>query len=220
MTEKTLPKYEVITMPLADLKEHPDNPRTIEDANLQGLAKSIEEFGLIEPIIWNKRTGRIVGGHQRKKALESAGYKEAQVLVVDFDEGKELMANISLNNPHIQGTYTENVGALIDQGAAENPGLAKDLLLDVLRDDFPFTDENEKAPPKPEVEFTQEIFEERNYVVLTFKNKADWVWLQSLYPLKTVKALDSEPGFEKQGVGRVVDGVDFLEAVLKNGGAK
>lgn len=214
MENKQLKQLDVRVMPLTDLKDHPQNPRTINESALRGLISSIEEFGLIEPIIWNQRTGHIVGGHQRKKALEAAGYTEAQVIVVDFDEGKEMLANISLNNPHIQGEYTDGVIGLIDQQMENYLGRAADLKLIDLRDEL--------APPepmggelKPEVQFTEEIFEEQNYVVLTFKNKADWVWLNSLFPLQTVKALDSEPGFQKQGVGRVVDGVKFLEAVAR-----
>lgn len=28
------------------------------------LKKSIEEFGYIDPLIWNEQTGNLVGGHQ------------------------------------------------------------------------------------------------------------------------------------------------------------
>lgn len=209
---KVLPKYEVKTIALSKLKDHPENPRAIKEIALKGLMTSIDQFGLIEPIIWNKRTGHIVGGHQRKKALEAAGYKEAQVLVVDFDANKEMLANLSLNNPKIQGTYTDDAVDFIEDAQERNGELTKNLLLDELYIDLA---PEEKVSVKPEVPFTAEIFEEQNYVVLTFKNKADWVWLNSIFPLTTVKALDAEPGFEKQGVGRVVDGVAFLEAVTK-----
>ena len=212
MDQKTLKHLDVRIMPIADLKDHPQNPRSIEDSALQGLMRSIEEFGLIEPIIWNQRTGHIVGGHQRKKALEIAGYKETQVLVVDFDPEKEMLANLSLNNPKIQGDYTPGAVGLIEEILGHDAGVIFDLRLDELRDDL--APEPERATVKPEVPFTAEVFEEQNYVVLTFKNKADWVWLNSIFPLTTVKALDAEPGFEKQGVGRVVDGVKFLRTVL------
>ena len=35
------------------------------DAEYEKLRRSIETFGYVEPIIWNERTGNIVGGHQR-----------------------------------------------------------------------------------------------------------------------------------------------------------
>jgi ParB-like chromosome segregation protein Spo0J len=83
MDLKTLPKYEVKEMKLAELKDNPRNPRTIKDTALKGLLASIEEFGLIEPIIWNKKTGYIVGGHQRAKALREAGYTEGSLTVLE-----------------------------------------------------------------------------------------------------------------------------------------
>ncbi len=57
---------EIITKPLKDLDfAHynpckdlgPDNPE------YQKLKKSIVEFGMLDRVVWNKRTGRVVGGH-------------------------------------------------------------------------------------------------------------------------------------------------------------
>ena len=39
------------------------------DAEYDKLKRSIEQFGYVEPAIWNKTTGRVVGGHQRLKVL-------------------------------------------------------------------------------------------------------------------------------------------------------
>ena len=39
------------------------------DAEYEKLKRSIEEFGYVEPVIWNEQTGNIVGGHQRAKVL-------------------------------------------------------------------------------------------------------------------------------------------------------
>ena len=39
------------------------------DAEYEKLKRSIDEFGYVETVIWNKRTGNIVGGHQRYKIL-------------------------------------------------------------------------------------------------------------------------------------------------------
>nr|WP_231587066.1 ParB N-terminal domain-containing protein [Paenibacillus sp. E194] len=51
------------------------------------LRRSIEEFGYIDPIIWNERTGNMVGGHQRYKILvNELGRTEVEVSVVDLDK--------------------------------------------------------------------------------------------------------------------------------------
>ena len=67
---------------------------------------------------------------------------------------------------------------------------------------------------KPEVEFTEELGEESNYLVLYFDNKIDWINAQSVFDLKPVKALDSKKGYERVGLGRVIDGTKFIEKIL------
>lgn len=75
----------------------PYNPRTISDHDLDALARSMNEFGVVEPVIVNERTGRIVGGHQRVKAAEASGIAELPVVHVDLDEAAEKQLNIALN---------------------------------------------------------------------------------------------------------------------------
>jgi hypothetical protein len=58
------------TKAIADLVPAPYNPRTISSEALAGLRGSVERFGLVEPVVWNRRTGRVVGGHQRLKVLQ------------------------------------------------------------------------------------------------------------------------------------------------------
>lgn len=171
MTQKSLPVYEVKDLPLADLKDHPQNPRVIKDTALKGLVASIEQFGLIEPIIWNKRTGYIVGGHQRKKALETAGYLTAQVLVVDFDADKEMMANLSLNNPRIQGEFTDMAGDLLIHYEDLYPDAARELMLHDLKLDLvgpdggidPNAAGNAIYPPEEVVEAAFQWFREHGF---------------------------------------------------------
>ncbi len=67
------------------------------DAEYEKLKRSIEQFGYVEPVIWNKRTGNIVGGHQRFKVLKDLGYTEVDCVVVDLDESREKALNIALN---------------------------------------------------------------------------------------------------------------------------
>ena len=85
-------------MKLSDLIPHPQNPRKITEDKLAMLRKSLEEFGDTNIITWNKRTGHIVGGHQRIKIMEDLGITEAEVRVVDLPENKEkaLMARLNV----------------------------------------------------------------------------------------------------------------------------
>ena len=67
------------------------------DKQYQHIKNSIETFGYIDPVIWNEKTGNIVGGHQRFKILKDRGESEVECVVVDFDETTEKAANAALN---------------------------------------------------------------------------------------------------------------------------
>jgi len=110
--------------PLTDLKPAPYNPRTITPEALGGLDRSLTEFGLVEPIVWNRRTGYVVGGHQRLHLLAERGIKRTQVVVVDLDDARERALNITLNNDALAGSFNEQATALL---AAAKAALDPDL---------------------------------------------------------------------------------------------
>ena len=75
--------------PRKDLQ--PDDPEYIK------LKRSMEEFGDVDPIIWNEDTGNIVGGHQRFKIYQEMGHKKLKVSVVNLTEKAEAVLNVALN---------------------------------------------------------------------------------------------------------------------------
>jgi len=79
------------------LKPAPYNPRKIDKETLEKLKQSIQNFGYVEPLVWNKRTKRIVGGNQRLRVLQELGVEEVEVVVVDLDEDREKLLNLALN---------------------------------------------------------------------------------------------------------------------------
>ncbi len=85
------------TKKLKDLKPAPYNPRTSTEEQEQNLAKSLEKFGVVEPVIFNKRTGYIVGGHFRVRELQKLGFKEVECVIVDLSEEDEKELNVRLN---------------------------------------------------------------------------------------------------------------------------
>lgn len=60
---------------LMDLKPAEYNPRVMSNEDFNKLSKSINEFGLVDPIIVNLNNMTIIGGHQRYDVLLSE-YKE------------------------------------------------------------------------------------------------------------------------------------------------
>ena len=85
---------------ITTLTPSPYNPRKDlkpGDNEYDHLKRSIEEFGCVEPIIFNERTGRVVGGHQRLKVLIELGEQETECVIVDLPDEQEKALNIALN---------------------------------------------------------------------------------------------------------------------------
>lgn len=83
---------QISKIPINNINPAPYNPRKHlqpGDPEYEKLKLSIHEFGYVEPLIWNKRTGNLVGGHQRLKILLDEGVTEVQVSVADMALTKE-----------------------------------------------------------------------------------------------------------------------------------
>lgn len=90
------------------LKGAPYNPRTISDDARAKLKRNLKNVGLLEPLIWNKTTGTLLGGHQRLAcldALEGSSDYLLDVSVVELTPAQEAEQNIALNSPNLQGDY-------------------------------------------------------------------------------------------------------------------
>ena len=83
---------------ISDLKPNPKNPRKSTPEQEDNLKKSLEKFGVVEPIVFNKRSGQIVGGHFRIRELKKMGVKEVDCVVVDLSPEDENELNIRLNS--------------------------------------------------------------------------------------------------------------------------
>ena len=84
------------------------------DDEYERLRRSIDEFDCVEPLVWNQRTGNLVGGHQRYKILLARGDKEVQCSVVDLSPEQEKALNLALNK--ISGEWDEEkLARLLDE---------------------------------------------------------------------------------------------------------
>lgn len=89
------------------------------DPEYEKLGRSIERFGYVEPIVWNERTGNVVGGHQRLKWMLAEGEREFDVSVVNLSPSEEKALNIALNK--ISGDWDEErLAALLQELAEDN----------------------------------------------------------------------------------------------------
>lgn len=103
------------TIPLDRLQPAPYNPRVglrPGDAGWEKLQRSLTEFDLVQPLVWNRRTGHLVGGHQRLEVLRHQGRVEVECVVVDLPLEREQALNVTLNNSSVGGDW--DGGKLLD----------------------------------------------------------------------------------------------------------
>jgi hypothetical protein len=104
-------KYQAFTTETVrrvDLVGAPYNPRVLTEDAKRRLKASLQKVGLVQPIVWNKKTGNVVGGHQRLKqldALEGSSDYTLTVAVLDVDEVREKEINVLLNNTLVSGDW-------------------------------------------------------------------------------------------------------------------
>ncbi len=121
-------KFQLVEVNRDQIKAAPYNPRQMTDKAKKNLRSHIKRVGLVEPLVWNVRTGNLVGGHQRLgqlDVLEGNRQYKLHVAQVDLDEMAEKELNIALNNPENQGDWDlEKLESLIkvDQISIENAG--------------------------------------------------------------------------------------------------
>lgn len=154
---KNIKDLSIVTMQLKDLKPANYNPRvalTENDPEYQRIKSSIEQFGYVDPIIWNEQTNNIVGGHQRYTVLTDMGVEQVAVSVVNMNEEDEKVLNIALNK--IEGDWDDErlkeVLETISDDKLQLTGFDEDeieALFDDLDIDSLFTeDQDEKANDK------------------------------------------------------------------------
>ena len=92
------------TRRLDELRPDPKNPRVISQSQMAALSRSLERWGLVEPLVVNK-DGTIIGGHQRYDALRQIGVTETPCVIVDLPSSDARALNIALNR--ISGEWDE-----------------------------------------------------------------------------------------------------------------
>lgn len=105
-------RFQVDRVHRRDIKNAPYNPRQIDDHARRKLEENLRKRGLLSPLVWNKRTGNLVSGHQRLSILDDLEKDDdfaTDVAVVDLDDDEEREQNIFFNNPSAQGTWDINM---------------------------------------------------------------------------------------------------------------
>ena len=138
---------------IADMNRAAYNPRVDlqpEDEEYQAIERSLKRHGLVQPIVWNRRTNTVVSGHQRLTVLEAQGETEVTVSVVDLDNIQEKELNVALNK--ITGEWDDDkLSVILNELGEEATDTGFTLPeIDVLRDELKSYFDNVTAPDEEE----------------------------------------------------------------------
>lgn len=212
MTEKARLKVEYV--PTDSLVPY---ARNAKKHDVPGIVYSIEQTGFNDPVgVWeNPETGEleIVEGHGRVLAAKRLKMAEVPIIRLDglTDEQRRVYTHAHNQLTMVDGWEQD----ILDIDLAE---LGE--LFDLGKLGFSLPEPAAEVEPRPEVEFTEVLGEEHNYLVLTFDNAVDWINAQTVFGVKTVK----NPSTRKDGklsekmattgVGHVIDGAKAINAIL------
>lgn len=138
---------------IADMNRAAYNPRVDlqpEDEEYQAIERSLKRHGLVQPIVWNRRTNTVVSGHQRLTVLEAQGETEVTVSVVDLDDIQEKELNVALNK--ITGEWDDDkLSVILNELGEEAIDTGFTLQeIDVLRDELKSYFDDVTAPDEEE----------------------------------------------------------------------
>lgn len=204
---------EIISKALSELVPYEKNPRKISDEAVNAVAESIQEFGFKNPILIDKNNV-IIAGHTRRLASLKLGLERVPCVVVDDLTPQQIKALRLADN---------KTNELAEWDISELNFELSDLL-DFDMERFGFGDEEEEDKKgsekvEAEVQFSEVLNEEHNYIVLYFDNDIDWLQAETLLQLPNVKALltnkegKESKSFRRVGVARVMKGSEAIRRI-------
>jgi ParB-like chromosome segregation protein Spo0J len=193
------------------------NPRDNRGA-IEAVKVSIQEFGFNQPIVTDKGKVIIVG-HTRREAAIELGMSKVPYMIADHLTKAKVKAYRIADNRTNENSFWLEV-ELAEELISIAPGLRKataftdDELENILGE------VEEAVPVKGKIEFSEELLESRNYVVLYFDNDVDWLSAKTHFNLRSVysKRCNGKPW--SKGIGRVIDGAKYLRRITKHGKGK
>lgn len=201
---------------IKSIKPYKNNAKKHPKEQIEQIKKSIEEFGMNDPIgIWKDE---IVEGHGRLIACKELGMNEVPIIRLDHMTDEERRAYILAHNKlTMNSDFDESL-----------LGVELDNILDIDMSDFGFEiveeleeDEIVNGEVEAEVPFTEFVDEESQYVVLKFDNEKDWNYAQSVFKIEKVMNFSTRKdgkvnGVTGTGIGRVLNGIEAIKRIKDN----
>tara|TARA_S200002703_G_scaffold30768_1_gene26767 strand:- start:1254 stop:1853 length:600 start_codon:yes stop_codon:yes gene_type:complete len=193
---------------ISEIKKNPENPRFIKNDKFKKLVQSVKDFPKmleLRPIVVNPEMV-ILGGNMRYEACKEAGLEEVWIKIADELTQEEEKEFIIKDNSSF-GEWDWDV--LANEWEKEQL-LEWGLDLPILNEKLQI----EKGE-EPEIQITEEILEEHNYLVFTFDNKLDWQVVKEIFKVDTVAKPGYTETYMQKGIGRVKSGKILLDVINK-----
>jgi len=189
---------------ITDVKFNTDNPRTINKHQFKKLVNSIKEFPEMLEVraIVVDETMTVLGGNMRLRACMDAGLKKIWIETTEDWTDKQKKEFIIKDNV----SFGEWDWDLLANNHSDDPLLEWGV-------DVP--DQSESLGiEEQEIVFSEYLEESNNYVVLIFDNDIDWLSAQTHFDLKTVHSKRQNGKPWSKGIGRVINGADYLKKII------
>ena len=192
-----------------DLIPYEKNTKKHDDVQINNVAESIKQYGFVQPIVIDKNNVVVIG-HCRLLAAKKLKMQEVPCVCVDDLTEEQVKALRIVDNKSNESDWLNDILELE----------LTDVDLSDFYFDFGLDKKKEKEEIAGEVEFSEILGEENNYLVLQFKTDIDWLNAQSIFGLETVKSYSTRKdgkvtkNMERKGVARVLDGAKVLNELL------
>lgn len=193
----------------------PNNPRKISKEKFDALKKSIQESPemnvLTEIKVFPYKGSYVaISGNHRLKAYKALGWKTVLCKVLPEDTPVAKLREYVIKENML---YAETDNALLKAWDVK----------ELAAWDVPMKLGGAEPKEQAEVEFTQVLDEEHNYIVLYFDNKVDWLQAETMFDIKPVRGLSTNKSSinscgKRMGIGRVLRGADALNKILQGTG--
>lgn len=198
-------------LPVGSLKPYEKNAKKHPAEQVEHIANSIREFGFRQPLVIDKDNVLVIG-HGRLLAAKKLGLDTVPCVRADDLTEEQIKALRLADNKTNESEWDfDLLGGELDD------------IFDIDMEQFGFDlEENSKEQngEKPEVEFSEILGEQNNYLILQFKTDIDWLNAESVFGLETVKSYSTRKdgivtkSMERRGVARVLDGAKALRQIL------
>ncbi len=110
-------KNDIIEIAIEEIRSNPYQPRkSFNEESIEELAKSIKEYGIVQPIIVKKAVKgyELIAGERRTKAAKVAGFTTIPAIIKEFDDQE--MMEIAL----VENIQREDLNPIDEAKAYEN----------------------------------------------------------------------------------------------------